>query len=133
MALTSFKILGGTYAIYRVVKSILGIGDEEEISFSELVSHATRAKLGDLTFAAATDGNHGRGVAWAANALHLRAVIYVHKFTSQARIDAIARYGAEVRVVDGTYDDAVRQVMIDAEKNGRSEEHTSELQSRENL
>lgn len=118
MALTSFKILGGTYAIYRVVKSILGIGDEEELPFSELVSPATRAKLGDLTFAAATDGNHGRGVAWAANALHLRAVIYVHKFTSQARIDAIARYGAEVRVVDGTYDDAVRQVMIDAEKNG---------------
>lgn len=117
MALTSFKILGGSYAIYRVVKEMLGMEDQE-IPFAELTSPKIRAKLGDLTFAAATDGNHGRGVAWAANAMNLRSVIYVHKFTSQARIDAIARYGADVRVVDGTYDDAVRQASIDAEANG---------------
>ena len=117
MALTSFKILGGSYAIYRVIKELLGVRDRE-IPFEELTSHETRAKLGDLTFAAATDGNHGRGVAWAANAMNLRSVIYVHKFTAQARIDAIARYGADVRVVDGTYDDAVRQASIDAEANG---------------
>ncbi|HLV43477.1 MAG TPA: pyridoxal-phosphate dependent enzyme, partial [Aggregatilineales bacterium] len=116
MALTSFKILGGSYAIYRVIKELLGVRDRE-IPFEELTSHETRAKLGDLTFAAATDGNHGRGVAWAANAMNLRSVIYVHKFTAQARIDAIARYGADVRVVDGTYDDAVRQASLDAEAN----------------
>ncbi len=117
MALNSFKILGGSYAIYQVVKQMLGMGDQE-IPFAELVSAETKAKLGDLTFAAATDGNHGRGVAWAANAMNLKSVIYVHKFTSRARIDAIAAYGADVRIVDGTYDDAVRQASIDADANG---------------
>lgn len=117
MALNSFKILGGSYAIYQVVKAMLHL-DQQELSFDQLSSADMRARLGDLTFAAATDGNHGRGVAWAAHAMHLRSVIYVHKFTSKARIDAIASYGAEVRIVDGTYDDAVRQVTLDAEKNG---------------
>ncbi|MBN1564408.1 MAG: diaminopropionate ammonia-lyase [Anaerolineae bacterium] len=117
MALNSFKILGGSYAIYRVVKSILGF-DHEEIPFTQLTSSEVRAKLGGITFAAATDGNHGRGVAWAAHVMNLRSVIYVHKFTSKARIDAIASYGADVRVVDGTYDDAVRQANIDAQQNG---------------
>lgn len=116
MALNSFKILGGSYAVYRVIQSMLGL-DQQEIPFSQITSAEVRAKLGDLTFAAATDGNHGRGVAWAANVMHLHSVIYVHKFTSKARIDAIASYGADVRVVDGTYDDAVRQANIDAQKN----------------
>ena len=70
------------------------------------MSPATQAELGDLTFTTATDGNHGRGVAWGASQLGCKAVIYVHKDTSQPRIDAIRSYGAEVRVVDGTYDDA---------------------------
>ncbi|MCD4685930.1 MAG: diaminopropionate ammonia-lyase [Anaerolineae bacterium] len=117
MALNSFKILGGSYAIYRVIKSMLGL-DQQEIPFAQLTSSDMRAKLGELTFAAATDGNHGRGVAWAANAMHLHSVIYVHKFTSKARIDAIASYGADVRVVDGTYDDAVRQANNDAQQHG---------------
>jgi diaminopropionate ammonia-lyase len=117
LALNSFKILGGSYAIYRVIKSMLGL-EQQEIPFTELTSGAVRAKLGDITFAAATDGNHGRGVAWAANAMNLHSVIYVHKFTSKARIDAIASYGADVRVVEGTYDDAVRQANIDAQKHG---------------
>lgn len=116
LALRSFKILGGSYAIYRVVKSMLGV--EQEIPFEDLTSDDVRRKLGDITFAAATDGNHGRGVAWAASAMNFRSVIYVHKFTSQARIDAIAGCGAEVRVVDGTYDDAVRQADADARANG---------------
>jgi len=117
MALNSFKILGGSYAIYRVVKRLLGL-QEEELSFDELTSSAVRARLGDLVFTAATDGNHGRGVAWAADAMNLRSVIYVHSGTSKARIDAIASSGAEVRVVEGTYDDAVRQASQDAALNG---------------
>jgi diaminopropionate ammonia-lyase len=116
LALRSFKILGGSYAIYQVVKSMLGV--EQDIPFTELTSDEVRRKLGDITFAAATDGNHGRGVAWAASAMNFRSVIYVHKFTSQARIDAIASCGAEVHIVDGTYDDAVRQANADAQANG---------------
>jgi len=117
LTLNSFKVLGGSFAMYRFVQRKLGL-ENVEIPFSELTSEETRQKLGEITFAAATDGNHGRGVAWAAQAMGYRAVIYVHKFTSEARIKAIENNGAEVCVVDGTYDDAVRQVTMDAEKNG---------------
>ncbi len=117
LSLNSFKVLGGSFAIYSFIKSVLGL-EGKALSFGELISDETRAKLGDLTFATATDGNHGRGVAWAADRLNCRAVIYVHKDTSQARIDAIAGYGADVRVVNGTYDDAVRQASADADVNG---------------
>ena len=117
LSLNSFKVLGGSFAIYSFIKNQLGL-EGKDLSFGQLISDETRAKLGDLTFATATDGNHGRGVAWAADKLNCRAVIYVHKDTSQARIDAIAGYGAEVRVVDGTYDDAVRRASVDAEENG---------------
>ena len=116
LSLSSFKVLGGSYAIYSFVKSALGV-DELDI-FSAEGSRLVREKLGDLTFAAATDGNHGRGVAWSASRLGFNAVIYVHEKTSQARIRAIESNGAKVVVIEGTYDDAVRQVNEDAQKNG---------------
>jgi len=115
--LQSFKVLGGSYAIYRLVKKRLGV-DEQEVRFSDLTSGDLRQKLGDLTFAAATDGNHGRGVAWSAAQMGFQSVIYVHKLTSQARIRSIEQNGARVVVVDGNYDDAVRQVEQDAQRNG---------------
>lgn len=114
LSLNSFKVLGGSYAIYRWVCSRLG----KEVSVRGILGGEARRVLGDQTFAAATDGNHGRGVAWAATQLGFRSVIYVHKYTSQARIEAIRKNGADVVVVDGTYDDAVRQVSEDAKKNG---------------
>lgn len=115
--LNSFKVLGGSFAIYRFIKNKLGLNGDD-LSYDELVSEATKTKIGDITFATATDGNHGRGVAWGASKLNCRAVIYVHKDTSIARIRAIENYGAEVRVVDGNYDDAVRQAGVDAAANG---------------
>jgi diaminopropionate ammonia-lyase len=115
--LRSFKVLGGSFAIYRFIKSRLGL-DDAELSFTELMSPPVRDQVRSMTFAAATDGNHGRGVAWAANQLGCQAVIYVHKETSQARIKAIESNGAKVVVVDGTYDDAVRQINMDAQENG---------------
>ncbi|MBT8165601.1 MAG: diaminopropionate ammonia-lyase [Acidimicrobiia bacterium] len=115
--LNSFKVLGGSFAIYRFIKQQLGLEDEE-LSFEELVSDETRARLGEITFATATDGNHGRGVAWAAEKLRCKAVIYVHKDTSVARIRAIESYGAEVHIVDGTYDDAVHLASQEADANG---------------
>ena len=59
-------------------------------------------------FSAATAGNHGRAVAWSARRLGSAAKIFVPSITVQARIDAIRGEGAEVRVVDGSYEDAVR-------------------------
>ena len=116
LELNSFKVLGGSYAISRYIQKRLGLTDEET-TYDYLVSDECHRRLGDITFAAATDGNHGRGIAWAAMKLRHKCVIYVHKETSQARIDAIRRYGAQVTVVDGNYDDAVRLIAEEARKN----------------
>lgn len=113
--LNAFKALGGSFAIYRFICQKVG---RPNLSFADLMSDEIRALLGDITFTSATDGNHGKGLAWAARKLAFPCVIYVHKNTSQARIAAIAEYGAEVRVVDGNYDDAVRQCERDARANG---------------
>lgn len=117
LRLNSFKVLGGSYAIAKTIQQKLG-GESVPLDFDQLTAQKTHEKLGEMVFAAATDGNHGRGVAWAASQLGYRAIIYVHKLTSAARIRSIEQNGAQVVVVDGTYDDAVRQVNLDAQKNG---------------
>lgn len=117
LSLNSFKVLGGSFAIYRHIKSRLG-AEGRQLSFAEMTAAAVRPRLGEIIFAAATDGNHGRGVAWSATQLGYESVVYVHRLTSQNRIQAIERNGARVVVVDGTYDDAVRQVDADARRYG---------------
>ena len=115
--LQSFKVLGGSYAIYKLLQKRLGM-EGEELSYADLIDGPLREKLGDITFAAATDGNHGRGVAWSAAQIGFKSVIYVHKLTSQGRIQAIEQSGARMVVVDGNYDEAVRQVDQDSQHNG---------------
>lgn len=117
LQLNSFKVLGGSFALYRYLQKQLGLLGEDT-PFSYLASDEVKHKVGNLVFASATDGNHGRGIAWAAKRLGFKCVIYVHSETSVRRIDAIKSNGAKVVIVDGNYDDAVRQVAIDAEKNG---------------
>jgi len=115
--LNSFKALGGAFAIYRYLKEKLDL-DREEANFKNLTADRVDPAVADTVFAAATDGNHGRGVAWAASKLGYDSVIYVHENTSQPRIDAIENYGARVEIIPGTYDDAVEKLSKDAEKNG---------------
>ncbi|HEQ98972.1 MAG TPA: diaminopropionate ammonia-lyase [candidate division Zixibacteria bacterium] len=116
--LKAFKALGATYAIYRFVcgefeKSGLDIPSPEFFySAEEIISSA------QYTFCTATDGNHGRGVAWTASKLRQNAVIYMPKNTVSARIENIRGHGADVYIVDGAYDDAVRICRDEAEKYG---------------
>ena len=119
LSLNSFKVLGGSYAIYKRLLELGGI-ESDQISLRDLLSLSgeNRKKLGSPVFATATDGNHGTGVAWAANKMGFRSKIYVHKLTTQDRIRGIRANGGEVTVVDGNYDDAVRQVSEDARTNG---------------
>lgn len=117
LKLNSFKVLGGSYAIAKTIQSLLQT-ENLSLNFENLTAQKTKSQLGEITFAAATDGNHGRGVAWAASHLGYPSIIYVHKLTSQARIQSIKKNGAKVVVVDGTYDDAVRRVNEDAKENG---------------
>lgn len=116
LGLNSFKGLGGSYAIYCFIKEALNKDTFD--FFSKEGAKLIKEKLGNIKFAAATDGNHGRGVAWAATNLGFDSVIYVHEKTSSARIKAIESNGAKVVVIKGTYDDAVEQVNEDAKKNG---------------
>ncbi len=117
LSLNSFKVLGGSFALYQFLRKRLGIRDRE-LTVSELKSDKVRAELGELIFATATDGNHGRGVAWAAMELGFKCVVYVHERTTKSRVRAIEEYGAEVKVIAGTYDDAVRKITQDAAENG---------------
>ncbi|WP_253939496.1 diaminopropionate ammonia-lyase [Halomonas sp. THAF5a] len=113
-SLNSFKALGGAYAVLQLLKSHL----PEEVSSSDLMAGRYKDIVSGLTVCCATDGNHGRSVAWGAQQFGARCVIYLHATVSQGREDAITRFGAEVRRVDGNYDDSVRQAARDAEANG---------------
>jgi diaminopropionate ammonia-lyase len=104
LGLPAFKMLGASWASYRLLVSRLG-AEPTWSSIDELA--AAVASLGPLTLVAATDGNHGRAVARTARLLGLGAHILVPAGTAEARITAIASEGAQVDVVDGTYDDAI--------------------------
>jgi diaminopropionate ammonia-lyase len=102
--LPAFKILGASWAIYRLLVDRLG----HEPAWRDLTElRAAFAPLGRFTFVAATDGNHGRAVARVAALLGHDATILVPRGTAAARIAGIASEGARVEVVDGGYDDAV--------------------------
>ena len=104
LGLPAFKMLGASWASYRLLVSRLG-REPAWSSMEELA--AAVAPLGPLTLVAATDGNHGRAVARTARLLGLGAHILVPAGTAEARISAIVSEGAQVDVVDGTYDEAV--------------------------
>ncbi|HSK93954.1 MAG TPA: pyridoxal-phosphate dependent enzyme [Candidatus Angelobacter sp.] len=104
--LPSFKVLGASWAITRRVADWLRIDPLARPSFAGLRS-ALDGKGRRPTLVAATDGNHGRAVAWTARQIGCRAEIFVPAGTAPARHDAIAGEGASVNVVDGDYDQTV--------------------------
>jgi len=105
--LNAFKVLGGSYAIGRFIAETIGIR-EGELTYQSITSPEVRAKLGSFAFFTATDGNHGRGVAWAAKTLRQKAVVYMPAGSSSARLRAILNEGADASITDLNYDDAVR-------------------------
>ena len=105
--LNAFKVLGGSYAIARHIAARLGLRPEE-MTFAALRSDAARAALGNAVFFTATDGNHGRGVAWTARELGCRAMVRMPQGTAKSRVENIRALGAEVTVEDCNYDGCVR-------------------------
>lgn len=97
-SLKSFKALGGAYAVDRLV--------------------AKRGSIKGLKVTCATDGNHGRAVAWGARRAGVEAVIYVHEGVSEGRAEAIRAFGATVIREGYNYDASVRASALAAEKNG---------------
>lgn len=119
--LGSFKALGGAYAVMKLLQAELARrGVTNAATAAELGEGTYRAATSGITVTCATDGNHGRSVAWGAQRFGARCVILVHAGVSTGRREAIARYGAEIREVPGTYDDAVRAArrLAEAEAEG---------------
>jgi diaminopropionate ammonia-lyase len=117
--LGSFKALGGAYAVANVLRrKAMAARGVAELGSRELLSGAFDDIVRAATVTCATDGNHGRSVAWGARLFGCRCVIYVHEHVSAGRRDAIARHGAEVREVKGNYDDAVRHAAATAAAEG---------------
>ncbi|MBT3068202.1 diaminopropionate ammonia-lyase [Rhodoferax sp. U11-2br] len=117
--LGSFKALGGAYAVASLLCRELGQRLGRLVSHDELQSDPVlRQACADITVTCATDGNHGRSVAWGAQMLGCRCVIYIHATVSEGRKQAIARYGAQVVRTSGNYDQAVQQADHDAKAQG---------------
>lgn len=114
----AFKALGASYAIYRFLKNRWQEQFSETFDPKSFRNPAVLEKLGAFTFCAATDGNHGRAVAWTAKMLQQKAVIFMPSDTVPARIENIRADGAEVQIVPGTYDDCVRHAAKTAEAQG---------------
>ena len=117
--LNSFKALGGAYAVMRVLaKELVRRGVTEPVTSELLAAGGWREITKEITVASATDGNHGRSVAWGARMFGCRCVIFIHAGVSEARGAAIAAYGADVIRVGGGYDDSVRHTFAEADRNG---------------
>lgn len=116
--LGSFKGLGGAYAVFRLLSRIVEEKTGQDLTPSELLSGAYRHITQHITVTTATDGNHGRSVAWGAQQFGCKSVIYIHAHVSEGREKAIAGYGAKVVRIEGNYDDSVRQAQKDADSNG---------------
>jgi diaminopropionate ammonia-lyase len=115
--LQAFKALGSSYAVARLLARELKL-PAETMRINDLIDEKARRHLGAMTFTTATDGNHGRGVAWTAQLLGHAAVIYMPKGTARARIENIRALGASVNVTDLNYDHTVRLAGESARRNG---------------
>ena len=112
--LNAFKALGGSWAIAGYLKRELGLT-------GDVTLERLRAALADrapITFITATDGNHGRGVAWTARVLGQRAVVYMPKGSAAERLENIRAQGAQAEIKEYNYDDTVRIAAADGEKHG---------------
>ncbi len=111
--LNAFKVLGGSFAMASYIAQQTG-RPVSDMTYDYLTSDELARDFGQATFFTATDGNHGRGVAWAANKLGQRAVVHMPKGSVKSRFDNIAAEGAQVTIEDVNYDECVRMAAAEA-------------------
>ncbi len=117
--LGSFKALGGAYVVYRyLIRALAERGIPLPVSVPELMAGKHTEIVSRLTVACATDGNHGRSVAWGAKMFGCACVVFIHAHVSKAREAAIASYGARVVRIAGNYDDSVQRAADEAQTQG---------------
>lgn len=116
--LGSFKALGGAHAVFRLLAAELERRTGRPTDLAALGAGRLADAVADVTVTCATDGNHGRSVAWGASLFGARCVIFVHATVSEGRAEAIRRFGAEVIRTTGNYDDSVREAARTAAEKG---------------
>ena len=114
LGLNAFKVLGASYAMAEEIKKYVPEG-QSNLSFESIKSHKTSIK--DLTFVTATDGNHGRAVAWCAEQYGCRAVVFMPKGSSEIRLKAILEHKAKAEITELNYDETVKYAESEAIKN----------------
>ena len=117
--LKSFKALGGAYAVACQLRIILEARSGKRPSIKDLLDGRYKKEVSEIVVSCATDGNHGRSVAWGSQMFGCGCVIYIHKDVSEGRKRAIEEFGAEVIRISGNYDESVRQADADAKAKGR--------------
>ena len=116
--LQAFKGLGASYAVYSLLRARWRDRTGEDLAPAAFADPTVRKALGRLTLAAATDGNHGRAVAWTARLLGQQAVIFMPDDSAPVRVEHVRREGADVRLVAGTFDDCVAVCAETAAREG---------------
>jgi diaminopropionate ammonia-lyase len=112
--LKSFKALGGAYAVARQLQARIHQQCGENATIEDLLGDRYQSIIDDVVISCATDGNHGRSVAWGCQMFGCRCVIYIHRDVSMGRQQTMQALGAEVIRVDGNYDASVKQADIEA-------------------
>lgn len=117
--LGSFKALGGAYAVALQIQKVLKTNHDVQATIPDLISGQYAELIKDISVSCATDGNHGRSVAWGAQLFGCECVIYLHKHVSKGRENAIAKYGAKIVRIEGNYDESVRLAAAHAQRYNR--------------
>lgn len=116
--LGSFKALGGAYAVLCLVEREYRQKHQQTISLAEIRNGQHKEFTASMVITTATDGNHGRSVAWGAQNAGCACRIYIHREVSEGRQQAMEAYGAEVIRIDGDYDESVRVCATESAENG---------------
>ena len=117
--LKSFKALGGAYAVARQLQMQVAEATGSIPSVQDLLDRKYNDITSQMVISCATDGNHGRSVAWGCQMFGCQSVIYIHRHVSDGRKQAIEAFGATVNRVTGNYDESVKQADSDAYRYGR--------------
>lgn len=117
--LKSFKALGGAYAVARQLQKILEERLGKRPNINDLLDGRFKESVAELVVSCATDGNHGRSVAWGAQMFGCGCVVYIHKDVSIGRQQAMEAFGAEVIRISGNYDESVRLADSEAKAKNR--------------
>lgn len=115
--LNAFKVLGGSYCLGKILAEKAGIPDSE-MTFQRMIQPDMKNIAEKLTVVTATDGNHGRGIAWSAKQFGIHAVIYMPEGSAEERLENIRKLGSEAEITDRNYDATVLLAEEKAHENG---------------